>query len=171
MAQAAPRDPRPGDFGLTRIPGYAGWAARIGIYFNGDGWHDSQHAFFILPDNQLIEAMPGGARIRDLTDPDIAKATFSDWSLTDEQRIRGCDYARTLEDTPYSILDYLSLTARRLHIPAPHLRRYIADTGHMICSQMIDNIYLHMDAHMFNDRRWSGDVTPGSLRKVLHGPV
>jgi uncharacterized protein YycO len=164
-------NPQPGDFGLTRIPGYAGFAARIGIFLNGDGWHRYQHAFLVLEGDQLIEAMPGGARIRSLIDPDIANATFSDWSLTDDQRAAICTYARTLVDTPYSILDYLSLTLVRLHIRPPGLTRYIADSGHMICSQLIDHVYLKAGLHMFNDGRFSGDVTPGDLRKVLHGPA
>lgn len=163
--------PQPGDFGLTRIPGYAGWAARIGIYLNGDGWHRYQHAFLVLDDNQLIEAMPGGARIRALTQADRTEATYSDWPLTDEQRQAICRVGRDLEGTPYSILDYLSLTLVRLRIRPPGLTKYIASTKHLICSQLIDVAYLQAGVHMFNDGRLSMDVTPGDLRLVLHGPV
>jgi hypothetical protein len=166
-----PRTRQPGDFGLTRIPGYAGFAARIGIFLNGDGWHQYQHAFLVLEDDQLLEAMPGGARIRPLTDADRANATYSDWPLTDDQRVAICWVGRELEGTPYSIVDYLSLTLVRLHIRPPALKRYVADTGHMICSQLIDEVYLRAGVHMFNDGRVPSDVTPGDLRKVLHGPA
>jgi hypothetical protein len=163
--------PKPGDFGLTRIPGYAGLAARIGIYLNGDGWHNYQHAFLVLEDDQLLEAMPGGARVRALIDPDVANVTYSDWPLTDDQRAAICRVGRELEGTPYSIVDYLSLTLVRLRIRPLALKRYVANTGHMICSQLIDHVYLHAGLHMFNDGRVPSDVTPGDLRKVLHGPA
>lgn len=163
--------PQPGDFGLTRIPGYAGWAARIGIYLNGDGWHRYQHAFLVLEGDQLIEAMPGGARIRPLTEADLAEATYSDWPLTDEQRAAICTHGRTLVGTPYSILDYLSLALVRLRIRPRWLTKYIASTKHLICSQLIDWVYLQAGVHMFHDGRFSGDVTPGDLRLVLHGPT
>jgi hypothetical protein len=163
--------PKPGDFGLTRIPGYAGFAARIGIFCNGDGWHNYQHAFLVLEDDQLLEAMPGGARIRALIDPDIANATYSDWPLTDDQRAAISRVGRELEGTPYSIVDYVSLTLVRLRIRPPVLKRYVANTGHMICSQLIDEVYLRAGLHMFNDGRVASDVTPGDLRLVLHGPA
>jgi uncharacterized protein YycO len=163
--------PQPADFGLCRIPGYVGLAARIGIWLNGDGWHDSQHAFLVLDGDELLEAMPGGARVRPLTDADRTRATYSDWDLTDEQRAAICTYGRTLVGTPYSILDYLSLALVRLRIRPPGLTKYIASTKSMICSQLVDTAYLRAGVHLFHDGRWSGDVTPGDLRKVLHGPA
>jgi hypothetical protein len=68
-------------------------------------------------------------------------------------------------------LDYLALVAHRLHIPAPGLRQFIADTGHMICSQLVDEVYRRAGLIMFGDGRWPGYVTPGGLISVLNGPV
>lgn len=163
--------PKPADFGLCRIPGHVGLAARIGIWLNGDGWHHYQHAFLVLEDQQLLEAMPGGARARPLTDDDRAAATFSDWPLTDQQRDSVVYHARLLVGTPYSVLDYLSLALVRLGIRPAWLRRYVANTGHLICSQLVDEVYLRAGIHMFHDGRFPGDVTPGDLAKVLHGPA
>lgn len=157
--------PKPADFGLVRIRGYVGWLIRLGQWANGDGFSSYHHAFLVLEDGQILEAMPGGARIRPLAQFDGTNAIYSDWPLTDEQRTAICTYAHTLVGTPYSVLDYLSLALVRLGIRPPGL------TKHMICSQLIDTAYLQAGVHMFNDGRFSGDVTPADLHTVLHGPA
>lgn len=163
--------PQPGDFGLTRIRGAAGVAIRAGQWLNGDGFADYEHAFLVLDRGEIIEAEPGGARIRPLADYDGTPTVYSTWTLTDAQRAALAAAGRRYEGVPYSALDYAALTARRLHIPVPGLREYIASTGHMmICSQVVDQIHLDADLHMFSDQRWPGFVTPGSLRQVLTGP-
>jgi hypothetical protein len=35
----------------------------------------------------------------------------------------------------------------------------------------VDQIYQDAGLQIFNDLRWSGYVTPGSLYRALHGPV
>lgn len=163
--------PRPGDFGLTHIRGTAGAAIRAGQWLNGDGFADYEHAFLVLDRGEIIEAEPGGARIRPLAEYDGTPTVYSTWTLTDAQRATLAAAGRRYEGVPYSALDYAALVAHRLHIPAPGLREYIASAGHMICSQMVDQIHLDASLHMFSDQRWAGFVTPGSLRRVLTGPL
>lgn len=167
--------PRPGDFGL--LAGYdpVDRLIRFAEWVNGDGFPLYRfplysHAFTLLDDDTILEAEPGGARIRPVTEYPASAVTWSSWDLTDGQRAAIVAAARQREGTPYSALDYFSLAAHRLHIPAPGLRQYIASTGHMICSQLEDQIYLDADLHMFSDGRWPGDVTPAALRQVLTGP-
>lgn len=159
--------PLPGDFGLVSIPGAGGWGVRVGQWLNGDGWSDFHHAFVVLDQGEVLEAEPGGARIVPLVNYAGSNAVYSSWPLTDDQRAAIVGEARPLVGTPYSWLDYLSLALHRLHIPAPHLRAYIASTGHMICSQLTDEVYRRAGLHMFNDGRWPGDITPGDLTAVL----
>jgi hypothetical protein len=163
--------PLPGDFGLVSISGAGGKLVRLGQWLNGDGWSDFHHAFLVLDYNEVLEAEPGGARIVPLSNYAGTNAVYSDWDLTVPQRAEIVRQARPLEHTPYSWLDYLSLALHRFHIPAPHLRRFIADSGHLICSQLVDLAYLRAGLHMFDDRRWEADVTPGDLTLVLHGPA
>jgi hypothetical protein len=59
--------PQTGDIGLTGIEGYVGRLIRLGQWFNGDGFHDYQHAFVMVSSNRLVEAMPEGARSRPLS--------------------------------------------------------------------------------------------------------
>jgi hypothetical protein len=162
--------PLPGDFGLVSITGTVGRLIRVGQYLNGDGFRDFEHAFVVLNNGGLLEAEPGGARLRDLSEYDGTNVTYSDWPLTDQQRDRIVDAALSLVGTPYSVLDYLSLTLVRLHLRPGWVARYVANTGHMICSQLTDECYARAGVHLFADGRIPGDVTPGDLATVLHAP-
>lgn len=170
-------EPLPGDFGLVSIPGAAGWLVRIGQWLNGDGFTTYEHAFLVLakPNERnglLIEAEPGGARCApwpgNYANQDV---TYSSWELTSAQRLAIYDAARRLEGTPYSWLDYLSLALVRLRIRPHWLQRYVANTGHMICSQLVDYCYQQAGVQLFDDGRLPGDVTPGDLARVLKGPA
>lgn len=163
--------PRPGDFGLVAINGEAGRLIRVGQWLNGDGWGRYQHAVLVLDNGELIEAEPGGARIRPVSEYDGTNVAWSDWPLTDAERARIVAAGRKLEGTPYSALDYFALVAHRLHIPMPSLRKYIDSTKHEICSQLVDLAYQLGGKMMFGDGRWPGYVTPMALVPALHGPV
>lgn len=163
--------PKPGDFGLVAISGNVGKLIRFGQWLNGNGWGDYQHAVLVLDNDELIEAEPGGARIRPVSEYDGTNVVWSDWPLTDDERAAIVAAGRSLEGTPYSFLDYLALAAHRLHIPIPGLRRYIASTDDLICSELVDEAYRRAMLAMFADHRWPGYVTPMALVRALHGPV
>jgi hypothetical protein len=152
----------PGMIGLVPMGGAGGRLIRIGQFLNGDGFEDFQHAFVALPGNMIIEAEPGGARIVPLRYAGVywcegihglLNAAAADVAMT----------AQGLKGTPYSWLDYGALFTHRLRIPVPGLREFIADSGHQICSQLADELYLRLGAHIFDDGRWPGYVTPGAL--------
>lgn len=163
--------PKPGDFGLVAISGEVGRLIRFGQWLNGDGFGDYQHAVLVLDNDELIEAEPGGARIRPVSEYDGTNVVWSDWPLTDDERAAIVAGGRSLEGVPYSFLDYFALAAHRLHIPVPGLRKYIASTRHEICSQLVDVGYQLGGQTMFADHRWPGYVTPMALLRALHGPV
>lgn len=174
------REPRPADFGLVRIRGASGGLIRVGQYlnevrwrtlFDRTLWRNVQHAFVLVDDNMVVEAEPGGARHVSLDEYKDEQVIWSYWDLTDDQRAAIVAAAMSLIGTPYSFLDYGSLAARRLHIPIPGLRKYIQDTGHMICSQLTDEAYRLGGQQMFADHRWAGDVDPLELYPVLGGPL
>ncbi len=52
------------------------------------------------------------------------------------------------------------------HIRPRWLLDYVAGTGHMICSQLVDQSYLDAGVHLAEDGRFPGDVTPGDLAYV-----
>jgi uncharacterized protein YycO len=150
--------PQPGDIGLCKITGAGGKAIRFAQWLNGDGFHDYEHAFVYVGDGEIVEAMPGGAvRVKNWH----PEAVYLRCPV--QYRNRVALVARQLVGTPYSFADYASIAAHRLHIPAPHLWRYIATSKHMICSQLADCAAEAGGWQIFDDGRWPGDVTPGDL--------
>jgi cell wall-associated NlpC family hydrolase len=161
--------PLPGDFGLTSIPGPVGFLIRVGQWLAGAGWADIEHAFVYVGDGMIVEAQPGGARETDL-------AQYSDrpilWStdkvpLTDEQRTAVVAAARSFIGVPYSFVDYLAIAAHRFHLPLPGLRTYVASSGHLMCSALVDRAEERAGVHLFRDGRWDGYVLPDSLGALL----
>jgi hypothetical protein len=150
--------------GLTSISGDAGRAIRLGQALNGNGFTRWEHAFVMLGGNRILEAEPGGARVTMLryASPWWCEGIYRLLApLNDPSRIEVA--ANELEGTPYSFLDYAALALHRLRVPAPGLRGFIASTGHEICSQLADDFYLRLGAHIYADGRWPGFITPGGL--------
>jgi hypothetical protein len=164
--------PQPGDIGLTVITGW-GRFIRLGQWLNGDGFADYEHAFVVSEYRQglpktpwIVEAMPGGAQ------------HVKNWHPADRTVYLRCPEryraavaasARGFVGVPYSVADYFALAAHRLHIPAPHLKRFVRSSGHMICSQLADTAAAEGGWHLFEDGRWPGDVTPGDLYRLYTG--
>jgi hypothetical protein len=163
--------PQPGDIGLTRIGGLTGILVGLGQFIIRDASRYT-HVFVVLDSGELIEAMPGGAKIEPLskyagvTKHGNQKAVYLDLELTTEQRIRIVDEARRLAGTPYSFLDYIALALERFGFKWTRLEKYVADTGHMICSQLADEAYRRAEINLFTDGRQPQKVTPGDLTYV-----
>ncbi len=155
---------RPGLIGLTPIHGPVGVGIEIGEFLNGEGFRAWEHAFITLPGGLILEAEPGGARIVPLHYDNVYWCNGLYRLLPPEVTPDEIAHVgESLKGIKYSFLDYDALFLHRLRVPAPHLRHYIADSSHMICSQMADEFYLRLRARLFLDDRWAGDVTPMSL--------
>lgn len=157
---------KPGDFAVQKIEGITGRLIRFGQWLNGDGFADYEHAFVIVSEFSIVEAMPGGARISKL--PDMRRCpAYTAVSQFDGLRI--AEEAVKLSGTPYSFVDYLALAAVRLHLPLSSklLAGYVANSKHMICSQLVDEAYLRAGIHLFDDGRLPGNVTPGDLYRLI----
>lgn len=157
--------PKPGDFGLSVTGGQIGWWINLGQAFIQDSSRYT-HAFIVMDDSHVIESRAEGAVVGRLQGY-IGNAAFSSLPLTDEQRARIVEEAQKLVGTPYSWLDYLSIGLLHFGLRPEWLRKYIANTGHMICSQLVDEAYKRAGIHLFEDGRDPQDVTPGDLLYVL----
>lgn len=151
----------PGTIGLVPIAGTGGRLIRFGQFLNGDGFEDFEHAFVWLGNGEVIEAEPGGARITAMRYRGVYWCEGIARLLPFKADVAHA--AEGLKGVPYSWLDYGALFTHRLHIPVPGLKAYIAETGHMICSQLCDELCLRLGTHVFDDGRWPGYVTPGAL--------
>ncbi|KJK59560.1 hypothetical protein UK12_03575 [Saccharothrix sp. ST-888] len=162
--------PLPGDFAVVRMSGRIGRLIRIGQWLNGDGFADFEHAFVYVGDGELVEAEPGGARLGPLTAYQGQPIRWSTgrFPLTEEQRHAIVAAAHGFLGVPYSAADYFALAAHRFHLPIGLLiKAYVADSRHMICSQLVDQCYQDAGVHIFRDGRWPGYVTPADLATLL----
>lgn len=162
-------EPQPADFFLAPMPGIGGASIRFGQFLNGEGFRKYQHAGILLEGGLTMEAMPHGASRLHISrfKPEELRWSTGLIDLTDVQRRLILDYAEVCRGIGYSFLDYEALALHRFHIPAPKLEKFISDSGHMICSQLVDFVYAKAGVHLFNDNRWPGYVTPASLDHLL----
>lgn len=156
--------PLPGDIGLTQIHGRVGFLIRLGMWLNGDGFYNIQHAFVYLGGGELAEAEPGGARKRPLSEyagNDVYWCSNLSKGLTAADRAAIVRVAKMKLGTPYSFLDYFALVAKRLGIPSKRLDRYIEATGHQQCSQYATYAWYAAGQPLY--KTWTGWVTPLDL--------
>lgn len=157
--------PEPGTFGLVRTPGYVGRLIDAGQRLVGSGSYYT-HAFVVVGHGLAVQSQASGAELTTLERVTSNRtAAYSPLALTDDQRIDICGEAVALVGTPYGYLDYLAIgMARLMHVDT--LERYVATTGHMICSQLVDEVYRRAGIDLFPDRI-NGDVTPGDLARLI----
>lgn len=169
-----------------------GRAVQVLEWANGDGFRNYEHALIYAgqygttpttvhgpapivgsgPGHYVIEAAPGGARWRNIGDAPEVVLQGALWStdafpLTLAQQAAVVQAAVHYLGTPYSWADYGALVWHHLHLPWPGLQDYVADTGHMICSQLVDQCYADTGIHLFTDGRWPGYVTPEALADLV----
>jgi hypothetical protein len=161
----------PGDFGAARVHGLIGWDISWAERLAGLGKGEWQHALTYVGGGLCLQAEPGGARIvtRPVQSGDIWSSGLAQFALTAAQQGRVMPLAESpaFRDVGYSALDYGAIFCHKLHLPAPGLQDYIGDTGHMICSQMVDEFALKLGLHLFSDGRWAGFVTPWDIGNLL----
>lgn len=156
--------PEPGDIGVVCIKGNVGLLIRIGQWLNGSGFKNYEHAFVYLGHDNVVEGQPEGARLGKLSKYDSVL-----WLHCPAQfRLGVAKAALGFLGTPYSWADYFALAAVRLHLFPLNilLRRYVASSGHMICSQLADQAARKGGWHIFTDGRPSEDVTPADLANI-----
>lgn len=161
------RQLKPGDFGLTRIKGWTGIWVSLGQWLNGDASRYT-HAFVVVDDNYVIEAQPGGAVLTPLADYlERTDVIYSNLPLTLEQRKDIVDKAQSYEGVPYSFLDYLAIGLVRLGIKPHRVIDRVVSSGHLICSQLVADVYAYAGVQLFDDGTPAYMVTPGDLANRL----
>jgi hypothetical protein len=178
-----------GDVGFYTIAGKVGGFVSIGQWLidfvnllRGKDTEQSwfTHTFIVVEVSAtgsvaIVEAMPRGARAVHLTGVDRIGRGYG-WArlpLSDAQQHNVGAVWREYIGTPYSFLDYLSLALLHAGLPRRFTARRVTDSGHMICSQLVDTILCRAGYHLFADGRLPQDVTPGGLfrRAGAYGDV
>jgi hypothetical protein len=160
--------PEPGDFLLTDIDGAVGLGVTAGQWLFDHKRTPFEHAAWVLDNQQVIEAMPGGAIISPLSKyygpTREHRAMFVKVPLRPDQRYSAAKGGRSLEGVPYSFLDYGSIALLHWHIRPTFVKRYVESSKHLICSQLVDyGLQTFAGFHLFDDGRFHGDVKPSDL--------
>ncbi|MFL6145601.1 MAG: hypothetical protein ACJ72N_27535 [Labedaea sp.] len=161
---------QPGDIGFSTIGGRVGpWVALGQAMLRDECWFT--HTWIVSEADgaqaRVVEAMPGGAREALLVGPMRCTEGYG-WirlPLTLSQRASVTEYAQMVRGTPYSFLDYQALALVHLGFRkwGSWMRNRVEDSGHMICSQLVDHVLCQAGFHLFTDGRLPQDVTPGAL--------
>lgn len=178
--------PKPGSFFITSLPGVSGKAIWLGQLLAGRP-SKYEHAGIVLSeDGTIVQAEAGGASLGNLSQYKDQSLLISDapvqqwmaktrwivasrphqidWAKTEAGfRLNVVTEARKLVGVPYSALDYLALAALHLHLPSYWIRERVESSGHLICSALVDRIYMNAGIHLFDDGRLPGDVMPSDL--------
>jgi hypothetical protein len=186
-------DLRPGDVIFPTITGYAGLLVGAGQVVLGDAtpseWQVRHVAVVTQPGYpglrpMIVQAMPSGAEEVEITDAHwsrtypVLRLDLQDrGSLVDlpykqaERALSVAEAARRYIGVPYSFADYLAIAGRHVLALKPTTRtpfdHYVTASGHMICSQLVDQALTDAGYHVFNDGRIPQDVTPAALYRQL----
>lgn len=164
-----PYEGRPGDIGLVCSSTTLGTFVRFAQTLVGD-WTAYSHAFIVLQDGYIIEALPRGAAITRIDQYDPRSLVFSNFHLTEGQRSRIVEEAIRLEGTPYSFLDYLLIglthAGKRFNITPKWLRRLVYNSGKMMCSQLCAEAYSRAGLHL-SESKEPHLLTPGDLATIF----
>lgn len=153
----------PGDFGVTETSGFGSWVIRVVTRSKYN------HAFVVVGAGQCIEGEPGGARYNKLAN--YPHAVYSSLPLTGPQRAAIVAWATAHLGTPYSWLDDLEIGLVDLFGWAPKwMRKRLASTSTLMCSQFVDAAYTAAGVPLFKDGRPAGGVSPGDLAKLIDAP-
>ncbi len=153
---------------LGRIPGLVGKLVWLGQAINGDRSYWT-HAGITTGDRNVFEARPGGAGTSSLGVGETWHTWDSVyWDLTYEQRVKIVEECHKRLGTGYNWTTYFYLAAYRLNLPLTTrlLRKRVARSDKMICSQIVDEIYRVCGIQLFDDGRLPHDVTPGDLARL-----
>lgn len=159
--------PRPGDIFLTSSNSRIGGLVRLLQAIIGD-YSIYTHCGIVLEHGDIVEAMPEGARVRDLTEyKNDPRIVFSNFDLTDKQRNDICAAALSYVGVGYSWADYLYMALNHWGLKSKWIKRHIATSRKMICSQLVTQCYTDAGIDLFTDGRTPEDVTPGDLANLF----
>lgn len=158
---------------LSRIHGFLGRSAAAAQAFARDGsrW---THVSLYLGEGRLIQAEPGGARIRPVTEfvggrevrwsdapiqRHLTGLPSRDPRIERELRESVVAAALSMQGAPYCWSAYLAIA-----LPGwRRLRRTIEDGDRLLCSALVDRAFRLAGIELFPERRPGGEVTPADL--------
>jgi hypothetical protein len=130
------------------------------------------HAFlYVGPQadgTDMVEAEPGGVRFGRTSDYPVRYVSGRVLDPAVAKAIAETGIAMASKDTDYNFLADFYLGLREgARLPVPQTLFRLASTGkHVECAQLVDYAYLVNGAHLFEDGRSPGAVSPGDLWRL-----
>lgn len=128
-------------------------------------WSHTHHVVVAVNATDCISAEPGGVIIR--TNAAYTNITWSQFTLTSEQRAAITAAGRASLKLPYNYLVYAPLVVARVtHIPVPQfIAAWLGRRRNVNCSQLTDDIYHAAGVQLFT--KSSDIVTPGDFERLF----
>ena len=154
-------EPALGDFAVVATGGWPSavirWVTRSKV----------NHAVLYIGNGYVVEGEPAGARVTPVSNYGD-KLIWANWPLTDEQRPAVAAWGKAHIGTPYSWLDDAAIgLADLFHWVPGILRKRLASTSTLMCSQLVDAAYAAAGVQLFPDGRPAGAVSPGDLYTLI----
>lgn len=152
--------PRSGDFGCVTTYGKIGFTIRFFLKSKVN------HSFIYIGKGKIVEAMPGGAVISNLSKYSHKDITWSNVPFTSEQMQRRAIRFRALSlvGTGYGFLDIFFLWAKILGVRFSFLENWIKSDNRMICSQLVAECYERAGIKLLDKPTYM--VTPKDLYNI-----
>ncbi len=135
---------------------------------------DIDHVFIVTGNDEngirIVQAMPSGAEeitigVEHWTEHYLyVRPPYTEYGIFTNDVVRA---ARKYIGTPYSFIDYVAIAHWHQGFKGGPIRRYVTDSGHMICSQLVDQVLTDVGMHVFTDGRLPQDVMPVELCRKL----
>lgn len=170
-----------GAFFCVKVDGPAGFGIGVGQALAGQPSEYEHAGMIVRADGTTVEAEPGGARYGNVADYGRRPMLVCDGPILDlppdqqpAARARVAAAAIGFLGRKYSFADYLAIAGVHLTADLPKplrwllapatalLRRYVAWTGRLICSQLCDAAFEAAGIHLFTGKL-PGDVMPSDL--------
>lgn len=153
--------PAKAEYGCIKTGGWAGRVIRVVTR------SPVNHVVYSLGDDRIIEAQPGGVRIRRLRPGEAQQYTWSSLNLTDQQRETATALAATLVGRPYSWLNVFLIGLTALGLRWRWLQRRLDTPRAFMCSQLASYICLHGAGVDLCPAKPSSSESPGDLLDVI----
>lgn len=152
----------------------------------GSTWKGQVYPTGVMTAPRLVQAMPGGAEIIDLTyekwnrEYVYLRPTYGlfDGTLNfyqfskDDQAAAVAQVAQAYVNTPYDFLTYGAIPLYRRGIRTHRVKEIISGTDTMMCSRLLDCALEGAGWFLFDDGRLPGNVTPSeAYRRLLRLPL
>lgn len=157
----------PGDFFVERSPGFGSALIRLGTRSRYN------HAGIVVDTHgTTLEAMPQGAVWRTLErghdDVVVVRPPLLYLERIDIQGAAS-KYGPTglHPGVGYSHPGLIAIAAAQFGVRWPAaVKKHLADSGDLFCSQLVDQVLLDVGFHLYDDGRLPGDVSPGDLAEL-----